>query len=136
MVLSGKAIKAAVEKGVIGIEPYSPEDVEAVHVNLYLGEIDPTLTQGAYTVTPKAFLIAKTKECITLPSHLCGFVEGRAKLAKVGLSVEQSSTLVEPGTDHQLTLEIFNASDSPIILESGQKIAKLVIMRVGDDFEA
>jgi hypothetical protein len=39
MVLSGEAIKRGVREGIIGITPFSEEQVEAVHVNLHLGSM-------------------------------------------------------------------------------------------------
>jgi deoxycytidine triphosphate deaminase len=60
-------------------------------------------------------------------------VEGRASLAKQGISVEQSSTFVEPSSDNQITLEIFNASDADVDLAAGQVIAKLFILKVVED---
>ncbi len=40
MVLSGEAIKKGIEKGIIGIEPFSESQVEHAHVNLHLGSVD------------------------------------------------------------------------------------------------
>ncbi len=121
---SKQAILEAINKGALKISPFTQDQVETAHINLHAKE--------ELRIPAKGFVITQTTEKITLSSKLCGLVEGRASLAKQGISVEQSSTLVEPGTDNALTLEVFNASDNEIRLQSGQEIAKLVILPLID----
>jgi dCTP deaminase len=133
MVLSGEAIRRGVRDGRIGISPYSETQVEAAHVNLHLGESD-AMKDDVLTIKPRGFVLARTLERITLPKDLCGQLEGRSKLAQLGLSVEQSSTLVEPQSDTTMVLEIYNVSSEIVRLERGKKVAKLILMRITDDF--
>jgi deoxycytidine triphosphate deaminase len=130
MVISGKAIKKGVSQGIIGITPFSESQVEEVHVNLHLGVENQ---DGGISVPSKGFVIARTKEKITLPADICGLIEGRSKLAQQGISVEQSSTLIEPGSNSTMALEIFNASDHEVRLLEGQKIAKMVLLKITDE---
>ena len=133
MVISGTAIKRCVREGKIGITPFSENQVEAAHVNLHLGE-GLTMRDGVLVVGAGQFVVARTLERIRIPDTLCGFIEGRSKLAQQGVSIEQSSTLIEPGSDATMALEIFNASAEEVRLERGQKIAKMVLVRIVDDF--
>jgi deoxycytidine triphosphate deaminase len=126
MVISGSAIKKGVSRGIIGIAPYSESQIEAAHVNLHLGA-------GDISIPTKGFVLARTKEKITLPANICGLIEGRSKLAQQGISVEQSSKLIEPGSDSTMVLEIFNASDKEVRLLEGQKIAKMVLLKITDE---
>lgn len=128
---SKQAIKAAIEAGLLTIDPFDERQIETAHINLHLAS--PAGTE--LVIAPKGFVVAQTLERITLAERLCALVEGRATLAKQGLSVEQSSTFVEPGTDNQLTLELFNAGDKEIRLRAGQEIAKLFVLRVIDSIE-
>ena len=132
MILSKRAVLQAIEQGKVAITPFSKDQVEAAHINLhlYIGT-----RARAIVVTPKSFLIARTLEKITLADDMCAFMEGKAGLAKQGLSVEQSSTFIEPGSDNFMTLEIFNAGDEPVRLEAGQPIAKMFLMHVVDDLK-
>jgi deoxycytidine triphosphate deaminase len=132
MIISGEAIKEGVQRGIIGIEPFSEDEVEAVHINLHLGEVD-SAQDGVVTIPAKGFLIARTKEKIMLPSNICGLIEGRSKLAQQGISVEQSSKLIEPGSDNTMVLEIFNASDVDVQLSLGQKIAKMILLKITNE---
>lgn len=130
MILSGSVIKKSIQRGVISIKPLSEGQIDQAHVDLHLGEINGQ--NGLFTLAPKGFVLAKTLEKITLPTTVCGLIEGRAGLAKKGVSVEQSSKFIEPGTNNTITLEVFNASNEPVALEIGQRIAKLILMRVVD----
>lgn len=130
MVLGDRTIKQAIEAGHIRITPFDKSNLERVHINLHL-DLE---SRDSLEVMPHSFLNLKTLEKITLSNEICAFVEGRSKLAQQGLSVEQSSTLVEPGTDSNLTLEIFNASDEVLVLKHAQKIAKIIFVKVSDNF--
>jgi len=132
MVLSGEAIKKGVQEGEIGISPYAEEQVEAVHANLHLGKAKD-MAGGVLIIAAKSFTIAQTRERITLPPDSCGLIEGRSKLARRGISVEQSSKLIEPGSDSRMILEIFNASDAEVRLQQGQKIAKMVLLKISNE---
>jgi len=132
MILSGKAIKTGIKEGIIGITPFSEEQVEMAHVNLHLGSVDG-LEGDQFILEPKGFVVARTTERIRLPARLCGLIEGRSKLAQQGLSVEQSSTFIEPGSDTTMVLEVFNAGDAPVELKIGQKIAKMAILKITDE---
>jgi deoxycytidine triphosphate deaminase len=124
MILSGAAIQEAMSKGMIQIEPFTADQLGPAHVDLHLAG------DSALIIQARSFVLAKTKETITLGEQICGFMEGRAGLAKQGISVEQSSTFIEPGTASQMTLEIFNASNIVCSLQPGQPIAKMFLMKV------
>ncbi|MBI2798372.1 hypothetical protein HYX70_03715 [Candidatus Saccharibacteria bacterium] len=122
---SKKAILQAVSKGLLKFEPFDKSQIESAHINFHLSD--------SLKIQPKGFAVAKTIEKITLSGNICGIIEGRATLAKQGISVEQSSTFIEPGSDNQITLEIFNASDKRVELKAGQEIAKIFILKVVDN---
>lgn len=133
MVLSAAAIKKAIATKVVAIRPFSEDQLETAHINLHLGELLLANGEASVVLPSKGFTLAKTRERITLAPHICGIIEGRAKLAQRGISIEQSSTFIEPGSDSTMVLEIFNASDESVELHQGDKIAKLVLLRVTDE---
>lgn len=116
------------DRGLLQISPFDESQIESAHINLHLsGDTSKVI------IPAKGFVLAQTAEKLTLADSICGLVEGRASLAKKGISVEQSSTFVEPGTDNTITLEIFNASDGEVVINPGDEIAKLFILKVIDD---
>lgn len=129
MIFSKRAIKTAIKDGKLVIVPFDEANIGSAHIDLHLG----ALPGKALVLKPKEFVTAQTKERITLSRNICGFVEGRASLAMKGISIEQSSTFIEPGSDDTMTLEIFNASDKDYELEPGQPIAKMCLTKVIDD---
>lgn len=131
MILSGAAIRKAIQAGKIAICPCTDEQIDRAHVDLHLGALDRG--KASMLLGARCFMIATTTEKVTLADDICGFVEGRASLAKYGISVEQSSSLIEPGSDNHITLEIFNASDTPFRLQAGQPIAKMYLAKVTDE---
>ena len=133
MVLSAAAIRKAIATKVVAIRPFSEDQLEAAHINLHLGAFLLTGEEVSVILPSKGFILARTRERITLAPHICGMIEGRSKLAQRGISIEQSSTFIEPGSDCTMVLEIFNASDESIELHQGDKIAKLVLLRMTDE---
>jgi len=132
MIFSDDAIKAAIAAKVLKIEPYNEDYINRAHIDLHL-EV-PNANQEML-IPAKSFRLAKTLEKVTTSEHICAFMEGKASLAKQGISIEQSSTFIGPGSDNQMTLEIFNASEQDVILTNNQPIAKMFVMRVVDDFK-
>lgn len=132
MIFSDNAIKEAIAAGALRIDPYNENAIQRAHIDLHL-EV-PGLKETLH-VPSGSFCIAKTREKITTSQEICAFMEGKASLAKQGISIEQSSTFIEPGSDSQMTLEIFNASDKDVMLTSGQPIAKMFVMRIVNKFE-
>lgn len=125
--LSNTAIKQAIERGLLAVTPFSDSQIDRAHIDLYLDSVNNL------EVPAKTFLTALTREKVTIGESLCAIVEGRAALAKKGISVEQSSTFCEPGTDNKLTLEIFNASDADVTLDLSKPIAKMFIMKLEEN---
>lgn len=73
---------------------------------------------------PGQFLLAATREQFFMPADVLGVVHDKSTLARRGLSV--FNTVIEPGWDGFLTLELVNNSDKTISLFQGQAIAQVV----------
>lgn len=132
MIFSDNAIKQAIDAGALRIEPFEDKQIQHAHIDLHLETLNGS---AELTIPAKGFLLARTEEKITLNDELCAFMEGKASLAKQGISIEQSSTFIEPGSDNQMILEIFNASDQDITLTAGQPIAKMFVMKLIDNYQ-
>lgn len=84
-----------------------------------------------FIIKPQQFVLGHTKEFITVSNKLGFIVEGRSTLARLGISVEQSATIVDPGhKERPLTLEIYNCGPSPVTLYKDMSIAKAVIFKL------
>jgi dCTP deaminase len=77
-------------------------------------------------IDTKEFMLATTAETVKIPSYIKAKVEGRSSIGRMGLFI-QNAGHIDPGFEGQITLELFNASPLPILLESGQRICQLVL---------
>lgn len=78
-------------------------------------------------IPPKSFILAKTMEYIEIPLDHVAFVEGRSSIGRLGLFI-QNAGWIDPGFKGTITLELFNACNVPIKLESGRRICQLVFV--------
>lgn len=85
-------------------------------------------------IPPKSFVLAKTKEYLEIPLDCTAFVEGRSSIGRLGLFI-QNAGFVDPGFKGTITLELFNATNLPIRLESGRRICQLVFMKLDKKLE-
>lgn len=131
MIFSSKAIRQAIKAGVLKIDPLTADQINSAHIDLHLEIPDG---EQELVIPARGFCLAKTREKITVGENICAFMEGKSSLAKLGISIEQSSTFIEPGSDSQMTLEIFNASNEHITLTNGQPIAKMYVLRLVDQY--
>lgn len=81
-------------------------------------------------LAPGGFVLGSTKERVGLSKKITGHLSNISGLARLGLNVA-GSTHVAPGfgstASQQLTLEIFNCSNSPLLLRPGMRICHLIV---------
>ena len=70
-----------------------------------------------------------TKERITLPDNICGWLQGRSRFARVGLMVHITAAFLQPGISNRQVLEMNNAGPLPLAIHAGTKIAQLIFER-------
>ena len=91
-----------------------------------------TVDDSGYVLNPLNFILATTREYIRLPNNLTAFVEGRSSIGRLGLFI-QNAGWVDPGFEGEITLELFNASNTPINLRPGTRIGQLVFAQLDRD---
>lgn len=108
-----------------------PEQIQTVSVDLRLGEVaedswEPVvpLRQASYALKPGEFVLGSTVEVVKLSPNIVGLVHGKSTRARQGLIVHAAG-LVDPGFNGQLTLEMFNMSSVPMVLEFGMLICQI-----------
>ena len=78
---------------------------------------------------PGETVLGITRERITLPSTMCGWIEGRSRFARIGLGVHITSGFAQPGIDNQQVLEMTNLGPSPMALHPGTRICQFIFNR-------
>ena len=146
MILSDKSLMWHMGNGTISISPPSPNAIQPASIDLRLGNSFAVpdysrLERGAitlgerlpytvmtldhYVLEPKAFVLATTMEYVKIPANLAASIDGRSSIGRMGLFV-QNAGWIDPGFEGQITLELFNALDVPIVLVPGQRVGQLI----------
>ncbi|MGA2588170.1 MAG: dCTP deaminase [Candidatus Aminicenantales bacterium] len=148
MILAKSEILNQIMNGRIRIEPYDENAVGPASIDLTLdnqvrifkanqhitqGDIDyRTLTDlvdmnTGYLLEPGELVLGITKERITLPEDLCGWLNSRSRFARIGLMSHVTAPFIAPGISNRQVLEIYNAGPNKIWLIPGMKICHLVL---------
>jgi dCTP deaminase len=148
MVLAKPEILRRIREGRIRIEPYDEEAVGPASIDLALGDklrvfdtdrhitradIDyrtlATLTDitDGYLLAPGELVLGITKERITLPEDVCGWLNSRSRFARIGLMSHIAAPFLAPGISNRQILEIFNAGRNKILLTPGMRICHVVL---------
>lgn len=138
-------IKRMIQRGEIGIEPYNSMLVQPNSLDVSLGSdfveiksecINTALAKSIeyethenceyYILGPHKFVLATTLEKVRLPDNIVAQIEGKSSLARLGLTIHQTGGWIDAGFSGQITLELFNATDSEIVLYPDMSIGQLV----------
>jgi dCTP deaminase len=154
VVLSDRDIRAEIEAGRIVIDPFLPEAVQPSSVDLHLDrrfrvfrnnryayidvrEEQPELTEmieiagdEPFVLHPGEFVLGSTFELVQLPDDLVARLEGRSSLGRLGLLIHSTAGYVDPGWEGNLTLELSNVANLPIMLYDGMKIGQISFQRL------
>lgn len=151
MLLSDRDIRASVENGRLGIEPYESQLVQPSSIDVRLDKffrvfnnsrythIDPKLEMeeltslvevaddDAFVLHPGEFVLGATLEKFTLPDDLAGRLEGKSSLGRLGLLTHSTAGFIDPGFSGHITLELSNVANLPITLWPGMKVGQLAL---------
>lgn len=144
MILSDGTIRRLIEKKELIIRPYNRENIQSASIDLTLGKgfLVPDYHHTKYislkdkaiyredksseiVIPPHHFVLATTLEYLGLPDYMAGLVKGRSSIGRKGLFV-QNADWVAPGFQGNITLELYNANESPFVLEAKDGICQIV----------
>lgn len=152
MLLTRDIIKQELAKGTIVIEPSVPEDhIQVASIDLTLSDafrvfkrldtvvdvqesvdykmITEEVKKDVLLLSPGETVLGVTREKITLPGNICGWLEGRSRFARLGLLIHISAGLIQPGVSNHQVLEITNLGPSVLALHAGERICQLAFQR-------
>jgi len=147
MILSDKDIKKYIEAGKIKIDPKPDyeKQLKQCSLDLHLGNIFKTFKTPSYPyldlkrdidfeelmeeikiedgdpfiLHPKAFVLAFTKEDISISPDLMARLDGRSSLARLGVIVHLTAARFDPGWQGRATMELGNLGIMPVVLYPG-----------------
>ncbi|OGG47698.1 dCTP deaminase [Candidatus Kaiserbacteria bacterium RIFCSPHIGHO2_02_FULL_50_9] len=153
MFLSDIDIAKEVKHGTIVLKPFDRKRLQPVSYDISLGNtfiitephttsiIDPvkkifpkthTVTVkngGTFVLHPGVSILGCSKEHFGSDVYLIE-MNGKSSLARIGLLVHNSASLINPGHFLQVTLELCNLNSVPIILRPGMQIAQLTFSTI------
>jgi dCTP deaminase len=153
MFLSDVDIKRAIELGEITLEPFHVERLQPASYDILLGNkfiendassthfVDPsrkiyakkierTVSDGGeFVLHPGVSVLGLSKEFFGTNHYLIQ-VGGKSSLARIGLMIHNTAGIINPGHFLNITFEITNQSNIPIILRPGMEIAQITFSRL------
>lgn len=149
MILTQKEILQKIKDKEIKISPFKKENIGPASIDLTLSnefrifpsaqkiilsettdaeQITFLIKQKQITLQAGDFILAKTKEKITLPENIAGLLSGRSRFARMGLLIDVTAFFIHPGVSNHQVFEIKNISPNEIVLKEGLKIAQLILV--------
>ena len=151
-ILTRDEILKEIDAGRIKIDPFDPDDVGPASVDLRLSnqfrvfkKLHTTfdVTEEAdyeditefleveerFLLLPGESVLGITQERVTLPSDLCGWLDGRSRFARLGLTVHVTAGFMQPGISNKQVLEINNVSPIPLYLYPGTKVCQFIFQK-------
>ncbi len=129
MIFSKNTISKKIEQKLITITNFDPSSLEDASYDFKLGsyfdEVKQTwipVSAFGLQIESKGFALARTNEKLTLSPQIACMIFTTSSLARKGIDAIQSSSFCHPKTDNEMTLEIFNHSNQPVLLQSGQTV--------------
>jgi dCTP deaminase len=149
-VLARDAILRAIRAGEVQIEPFDERMVGPASIDLHLDRwfrvfhrhpqvfhvtedadfdtiTDLVEVEDAFLLLPGQAVHGITRERIVLSDHLCGWLQGRSRFARLGLMVHITASFLQPGVANKQVLEMINAGPVPLALYPGTAICQLII---------
>lgn len=152
-VLTRDAILEEIRAERLRVDPFDPDQVGPASIDLHLGhelrvpkaslvgpvplteESDPheqtelIRMTTCYVLHPGQTIHGVTRERLHLPPDLCGWLEGRSRTARFGLTVHATSGFVHPGVSNHQVLEMTNVSNVALALHPDIRICQVVLER-------
>lgn len=96
----------------------------------YFKPVEVEFFTGNYILQPNSFLLAQTFEYLALPSNIMGILDGRSSMARRGVTVHATASIVDPGFSGHLVFELINNGPMPVVLYPLMRVAKIMFMHV------
>ena len=151
-VLTREVIRKELELGRLVIDPLEPDQIGPASIDLTLGDeirllapggrliqiregsdyrehTTPLTLERPFVLEPGFTIHGITRERVTLPPDLCGFLEGRSQFARLGLMIHVTSAFVQPGVSNRQVLEMSNVAGHPLEIHAGVRLCQIVLRR-------
>jgi len=152
MILTRDAIRREIDAGRVVIEPFALDQIGPASIDLHLGDEIRVMHEGRdpvpvtddvdyqtftdvrrldspYALASGDTIHGITRERITLPGDIGGWLEGRSRFARLGLMIHVTSGFVQPGVSSRQVLEMSNVSGRTLLIHAGVRLLQIVLQR-------
>jgi dCTP deaminase len=152
MILTRDVIRREIEAGRVVLEPFAEDQVGPASIDLHLGDeirvmhddpapvavtdeadyqkiTDVRALDAPYALRPGETIHGITRERITLPGDIGGWLEGRSRFARLGLMIHVTSGFVQPGATSRQVLEMSNVAGRTLLIHAGVRLCQIVLQR-------
>ncbi len=152
MILTRDAIRREIDAGRVVIEPFTLDQIGPASIDLHLGDeirvmhasrdpvpvtddadyrtfTDVRRLDAPYALAPGETIHGITRERVTLPGDVGGWLEGRSRFARLGLMIHVTSGFVQPGVSSRQVLEMSNVSARTLEIHAGVRLLQIVLQR-------
>lgn len=100
----------------------SRAEINAAIMRVMSAEIMLDGDDDVFYLHPGELALGVTEERIELSDDLCGTINGRSSLARLGLMVHSTAHFIDPGWSGAIVLEFFNCGRLPLGLRPGMPV--------------
>lgn len=149
-VLTRPEILKLIKSGEVAINPFDEKNVGPASIDFHLSntfrifkwsdknfvvdkEVDYhkvtelVTVDDSLTLLPGKSVHGITAESLTLPKNLCGWIQGRSTLARIGLMVHVTANFIHPGMHGHQVLEMTNAGPMALTIKVGIPICQIIL---------
>jgi dCTP deaminase len=95
----------------------------------------PTHENEGFVIAPGELILAKSIEIVKLPKNRFGLITGRSSFSRLGIEIQLTQDLLQPGRFGVIPFQLKNNSPLPIRLYPGIRIAQLLVGQLDQDCE-
>ena len=125
----GNTFRVFHQQNIAFIDPNNIIDTNTFMTEITKKDDEPFILQ------PGDFVLAITKEIVSLPDTIVGRLEGRSSLGRLGIVVHSTASVVDPGWNAGIVLELGNLGKLPVALYPNMRICALTFEELSSPAE-
>jgi len=152
VILTHDVILSELAKGRLVVDPLELNQIGPASIDLHLGTEIRVMEGGPpvidldedadyrrvttvralddpYLLQPGETIHGITRERISLPPDVGGWLEGRSRYARLGLMIHVTSGFIAPGVNNRQVLEMSNVAGRPLLIHAGTRLCQIVLQR-------
>jgi len=154
MILSDKDIQKAIDSGDIIVKPFNKKHLQPASIDLLLGRhflvydihkncvidskkpIDGMMKRitinknEPFVLHPGGFALGMIHETTGVSSSFVGRLEGKSSVGRMGVLIHVTAGFLDPGNSLNMTLELHNTANMPILLYYKMPIAQMAFEKL------